>query len=132
LPENSALAVAVGKRKTAIARVRIRLGTGQVVVNGRPMQEYFPREVLCTRIRQPFEMTNTEGRYDVTARLTGGGPAGQADALRHGISRVLEKVDPMLRSSLKRTGLLTRDDRKKERKKYGQRGARARYQFSKR
>ena len=132
MPENPEIAIAIGKRKTAVARVRIRLGSGQVVVNGRPMQEYFPREVLCTRIRQPFEMTNTEGRYDILARLTGGGPAGQADALRHGIARVLEKVDPMLRGSLKKTGMLTRDARKKERKKYGQRGARARFQFSKR
>ena len=123
---------ATGKRKTAIARVRIKPGTGQVVVNGRPMTEYFPREVLHMRINTPFEVTGSEGRWDVTARIGGGGVAGQADALRHGIARALQKSDEMLRTNLKRHGLLTRDARKKERKKYGQRGARARYQFSKR
>ncbi len=123
---------ATGKRKTAVARVRIRPGTGQIVVNGRPMAEYFPREVLHMRINTPFEVTGSEGRWDVTARIDGGGVAGQADALRHGIARALQKSDEMLRTNLKRHGLLTRDARKKERKKYGQRGARARYQFSKR
>jgi len=124
--------LATGKRKTAIARVRMKPGTGQVVVNGRPMTEYFPREVLHMRIQNPFEVVGAEARWDVSARITGGGVSGQADALRHGISRALEKADETLRPSLKSKGLLTRDARKKERKKYGQKGARARFQFSKR
>ena len=123
---------ATGKRKTAVARVRLKPGTGQILVNGRPMVEYFPREVLHMRIQSPFEVSNAEGLWDVSARVTGGGIAGQADALRHGISRALLAVDGQLRPSLKRQGFLTRDARKKERKKYGQRGARARFQFSKR
>ena len=123
---------ATGKRKTAVARVRLQPGTGQIRVNGRPMVEYFPREVLHMRIQTPFEVGGVEGRWDVVARIQGGGVSGQADALRHGIARALEKTDDSLRAPLKRQGLLTRDARKKERKKYGQRGARARYQFSKR
>ena len=123
---------ATGKRKTAIARVRMKPGTGQVVVNGRQMTEYFPREVLHMRIQLPFEVVGAESRWDVNARITGGGVSGQADALRHGITRALEKTDETLRPALKKQGLLTRDARKKERKKYGQKGARARFQFSKR
>ena len=123
---------ATGKRKTAIARVRIKPGTGQIVVNGRTMAEYFPREVLHMRIQTPFEVAGAEGRWDVIAKIHGGGISGQADALRHGIARALEKTDESLRAPLKRGGLLTRDARKKERKKYGQKGARARFQFSKR
>ena len=123
---------ATGKRKTAVARVRMKPGTGQILVNGRAMVEYFPREVLHMRIQSPFEVSNAEGLWDVSARVSGGGIAGQADALRHGISRALLAVDGQLRPSLKRQGFLTRDARKKERKKYGQRGARARFQFSKR
>ncbi|MBT40792.1 MAG: 30S ribosomal protein S9 [bacterium] len=107
-------------------------GTGQVLVNGRPMTEYFPREVLHMRIQDPFEVAGAEGRWDVVAKIAGGGVSGQADALRHGISRALEKSDGALRAVLKKKGFLTRDSRKKERKKYGQKGARARYQFSKR
>ena len=121
-----------GKRKTSVARVRLRLGTGNLLVNGRPAEEYFPRESLMKAIRQPFEETNSVGRYDVVASLHGGGVAGQAGALRHGIARALQTLDPTQRINLKRAGLLTRDARKKERKKYGQRGARARFQFSKR
>jgi small subunit ribosomal protein S9 len=124
--------VTTGKRKTAVARVRMRLGTGNVLVNGRRAEEYFPRESLLKVIRQPFEEAHAVGRYDVVAMLHGGGVAGQAGALRHGIARALERLDPPQRVSLKRAGLLTRDARKKERKKYGQRGARARFQFSKR
>ncbi|MBW2270996.1 MAG: 30S ribosomal protein S9 [Deltaproteobacteria bacterium] len=123
---------ATGRRKSAIARVRLKPGSGQLLVNGRPMTEYFPREVLHMRIQNPFEVAANEGRWDVVATIHGGGVSGQADALRHGISRALEKADESLRGSLKRHGLLTRDARKKERKKYGQKGARARYQFSKR
>ena len=124
--------IATGKRKSAIARVRMKPGTGQVLVNGRPMTEYFPREVLHMRIQNPFELVGAEGRWDIIAKIAGGGVSGQADALRHGISRALEKSDGALRVVLKKNGLLTRDARKKERKKYGQKGARARYQFSKR
>ena len=123
---------ATGRRKSAIARVRMKPGSGQMLVNGRPMTEYFPREVLHMRIQNPFEVSANEGRWDVIAKIHGGGISGQADALRHGISRALEKADESLRAPLKRHGLLTRDARKKERKKYGQKGARARYQFSKR
>ncbi len=124
--------MATGRRKTAVARVRLQLGNGNMLVNGRPMDEYFTREVLRILVRQPFEVTNGMGRFDITAKLQGGGPSGQADALRHGIARALEKFDPALRPALKRGGFLRRDARKKERKKYGQRGARARFQFSKR
>ncbi len=124
--------LATGKRKTAVARVRLRLGTGQIRVNGRPVEEYFPREALRILIQQPFLATDTAGRFDVLARVEGGGVTGQAGALRHGIARALEKLDPAARPPLKQSGFLTRDARKKERKKYGQRGARARFQFSKR
>ena len=126
------LATATGKRKTSIARVRIALGTGIFHVNGRGLEDYFPREALQMQIRQPLESVNSVGNYDIFANITGGGIGGQAGALRHGIARVLEKLDPGLRPTLKRGGYLTRDARKKERKKYGQRGARARFQFSKR
>jgi small subunit ribosomal protein S9 len=126
------LANATGKRKTAIARVRVALGTGNFQVNGRGLEEYFPREALQMQIRQPLEAVNAVGNYDIFVNLCGGGVGGQAGALRHGIARALEKIDPNLRPTLKRGGFLTRDARKKERKKYGQRGARARFQFSKR
>jgi small subunit ribosomal protein S9 len=123
---------ATGKRKTSVARVRMKLGTGQILVNGRTLEEYFPRETLQLQARQPLEAANVSGTFDVVASLAGGGIAGQAGALRHGIARALEKTDGTLRPVLKRNGFLTRDARKKERKKYGQRGARARFQFSKR
>ena len=123
---------ATGKRKTAVARVRLQPGTGQLLVNGRPFGDYFPRPALQLRVNESFEAAGVEGRYDVVARIHGGGMAGQADALRHGIARALERAEPALRTPLKTRGLLTRDARKKERKKYGQRGARARFQFSKR
>lgn len=123
---------ATGKRKTSIARVRMKLGTGQILVNGKTLEEYFPRETLQLQARQPLEAANVSSTFDVHASLSGGGIAGQAGALRHGIARALEKTDPTLRPVLKRNGFLTRDARKKERKKYGQRGARARFQFSKR
>ena len=123
---------AIGRRKTSVARVRMKLGNGTITVNGRSLENYFPRETLLKQIHQPFEEANAVGRYDVIVNLHGGGPAGQAGALRHGIARALERTDPSVRVGLKRAGLLTRDARKKERKKYGQRGARARFQFSKR
>ena len=125
-------AFVTGKRKTAVARVRMRLGTGQILVNGRPATEYFPREALVGLVNQPIEVAGVGGRYDVIASIKGGGVSGQAGALRHGIARAIERLDPSQRVALKRGGLLTRDARKKERKKYGQRGARARFQFSKR
>jgi small subunit ribosomal protein S9 len=121
-----------GRRKTAVARVKMRLGSGQILVNGKPAGEYFPREALVGLVNQPFEVASVAGRYDVIASIKGGGVAGQAGALRHGIARAIEKIDASQRVTLKRGGLLTRDARKKERKKYGQRGARARFQFSKR
>jgi small subunit ribosomal protein S9 len=131
LPEPQTV-VSTGKRKTAVARVRLRLGGGSIRVNGKPVDEYFTREVLRILVRQPLESTNATTRFDVSANVGGGGPAGQAGALRHGIARALEKFDTSVRPTLKRGGFLTRDARKKERKKYGQRGARARFQFSKR
>jgi small subunit ribosomal protein S9 len=121
-----------GKRKMAVARVRLALGTGNINVNGRPIDEYFGREVLRTLVKQPLDLVNATTRYDVAASVKGGGPTGQAGALRHGIARALCDIDQGLRPQLKRGGFLTRDARKKERKKYGQRGARARFQFSKR
>ena len=126
------LAAATGKRKNAIARVRLALGSGSITVNGREMNEYFPREALQIMVRRPLEVTDSLGRYDIQASIRGGGVAGQAGALRHGISRALEKIDAAQRLPLKRAGFLTRDPRRKERKKYGQKGARARFQFSKR
>jgi small subunit ribosomal protein S9 len=124
--------IATGKRKSAIARVRVTTGTGQIIVNGRPFDEYFPRVALHKIVREPLEDTDTLTSYDITANICGGGVSGQAGALRHGIARVLEKIDPSRRLTLKQAGYLTRDSRRKERKKYGQKGARARFQFSKR
>ena len=123
---------ATGKRKRSIARVRLMPGTGAIVVNGREVDEYFPRPALQILVRKPMELTDSLQRYDVIASVHGGGIAGQAGALRHGIARAIEKVDGATRLTLKRAGLLTRDSRIKERKKYGQKGARARFQFSKR
>jgi small subunit ribosomal protein S9 len=123
---------ATGKRKSSIARVRLTAGTGQIVVNGRACEEYFPRIVLNNIVRQPLVDTDTLTAYDIHANICGGGTSGQAGALRHGIARALEKIDPARRLTLKKAGYLTRDARRKERKKYGQKGARARFQFSKR
>jgi small subunit ribosomal protein S9 len=128
----SSVTTATGKRKNAIARVRLSLGSGAIVVNGRHVDEYFPREALQIQVRRPLELTESLERYDIKATIHGGGVAGQAGALRHGIARALEKLDGTQRLTLKRAGLLTRDPRRKERKKYGQKGARARFQFSKR
>ncbi|MFP8879377.1 MAG: 30S ribosomal protein S9 [Myxococcota bacterium] len=123
---------ATGKRKSAVARVRLVAGTGDITVNGRPIDEYFNRESQRILVREVFEAASVTDRYDIVAYCKGGGSSGQAGALRHGIARALEKMDPELRLPLKRKGFLTRDSRKKERKKYGQKGARARFQFSKR
>jgi len=121
-----------GRRKTATARTRLYDGTGRIEINGRPFEEYFPRKTLQMVIRQPLVLTKTIEKLDVKVNVQGGGVTGQAEAVRHGISRALLELDPSLRIALKRAGLLTRDARKKERKKYGLAAARARYQYSKR
>ena len=121
-----------GRRKTATARTRLYAGTGQIEINGRPFEDYFPRKTLQMVIRQPLVLTKTLEKLDVKVNVQGGGVTGQAEAVRHGISRALLEFDPSLRVALKRAGLLTRDARKKERKKYGLAAARARYQYSKR
>ena len=122
----------VGKRKTSVARVWMKPGNGNILVNRKPLDEYFGRETLKMVVRQPLELTDTTGRFDLLVNVRGGGSSGQAGAIKHGISKALLVVDPLLRPNLKKAGLLTRDSRIKERKKYGQRGARARYQYSKR
>jgi small subunit ribosomal protein S9 len=121
-----------GRRKTATARVFLRPGTGEVTVNGRSLDDYFPNEVLKMVIKQPLMLTETTERFNVVVTVEGGGSAGQAGAIRHGITRALMEHNIELRDRLKSAGLVTRDPRKKERKKYGQKGARARFQFSKR
>jgi small subunit ribosomal protein S9 len=121
-----------GKRKTSVSRTRLYKGTGTITVNGRDLENYFPRATLQMIIRQPLRLTKTLDKFNIACRVTGGGLSGQAQAVRHGISRALLEFDPELRGVLKRAGFLTRDSRVKERKKYGQRGARARYQYSKR
>ena len=121
-----------GRRKTSIARVRLSSGSGKVTVNGRAFENYFPTDSLRMVVQQPLVLTNNADKFDVRVNVTGGGPAGQAGAVRHGISRALLLADAALRPSLKAEGLLTRDPRMKERKKYGQPGARKRFQFSKR
>jgi small subunit ribosomal protein S9 len=123
---------ATGKRKTAVARVTLKPGTGEYVVNGKPLNDFFPRPTLQRNIRQPLETVGYEARMDVIAKLHGGGVSAQAGALRHGISRALLEADPNLRGELKRRGFLTRDARAKERKKAGLKKARKRPQFSKR
>lgn len=123
---------ATGRRKTSVARVRLLPGAGQITVNRKPVDEFFPRAVLQTIVRQPLELTKNTDKFNIAVNVHGGGIAGQAGAIRHGIARALLEVDPELRPSLKKAGLLTRDPRMKERKKYGQKGARARFQFSKR
>ncbi|PYI89477.1 MAG: 30S ribosomal protein S9 [Verrucomicrobia bacterium] len=121
-----------GRRKTAVARVRLASGTGKITVNGRPFENYFPVETLRSVAAQALTVTGTGGKLDVRVNVSGGGPNGQAGAVRHGISRALLQFDASLRPTLKAEGFLTRDPRMRERKKYGQPGARKRYQFSKR
>ncbi len=121
-----------GRRKSATARTRLYPGSGQIIVNNRPFEEYFPRKTLQMIIRQPLQLTKMGERFDVKVVVAGGGVSGQAEAVRHGISRALLTVDENLRGMLKKAGFLTRDSRAKERKKYGQRSARARFQYSKR
>ena len=126
-----ALVQATGRRKTAVARVRLIDGTGNYVINDRSLEEYFP-QAYRMRVQEPFEVTDLEGRYDVLASIMGGGLTGQSDALRLGIARALIEIDPELRPRIKKAGMLRRDDRKVERKKYGLRKARRAPQFTKR
>ena len=121
-----------GRRKTSTARVYLRPGTGDIKVNRREFNSYFPNEALQMIIRQPLNLTETTGKFDIFVNVDGGAQAGQAGAVRHGITRALLEYNADLRTTLKRAGLVTRDPRKKERKKYGQKGARKRFQFSKR
>ncbi|HWR04187.1 MAG TPA: 30S ribosomal protein S9 [Humidesulfovibrio sp.] len=121
-----------GKRKNAVARTRLYQGTGQITINDRPYEDYFPRKTLQMIVQQALKLTKNADKFDIKVNVAGGGVAGQAQAVRHGIARALLLVDPELRGTLKKAGFLTRDARKKERKKYGQKGARARFQYSKR
>ena len=121
-----------GRRKSSTARVYLRAGSGDFMINRKAFDRYFPNETLRMIIRQPLQLTETAGKFDVLINVRGGGPAGQAGAIRHGITRALLEYNADLRPQLKQAGLITRDPRIKERKKYGQKGARKRFQFSKR
>jgi len=121
-----------GRRKTSTARVYLRPGTGEILVNRKAFDQYFPNQALRMVIRQPLTLTDTANKFDIVVNVAGGGPAGQAGAVRHGITRALMEFNADLRPALKDAGLVTRDPRAKERKKYGQKGARKRFQFSKR
>ena len=123
---------AVGKRKSAVARVWLKPGNGLITINKRPIDEFITRETDKLLIRHPLELTDTLNKYDISINVKGGGTSGQAGAIRHGVSRALVAIDPDLRGPLKKASLLTRDSRVKERKKYGMRGPRARFQYSKR
>ena len=132
MQKNAPVYYAVGRRKRATARVYLRPGNGQFLVNKRPLDEFFSRETSKMVIRQPLGMTETLNSLDIYVTVRGGGMSGQAGAIKHGISRALTQLDPEFRPMLKKAGFLTRDARIKERKKYGQPGARKRFQFSKR
>lgn len=121
-----------GKRKSSIARVWLKPGAGSIVVNNKTLDEYFGRETSKMVVRQPFELTENVGKFDVFVNVCGGGDSGQAGAIKHGITKALLEADPELRANLKKAGFITRDSRVKERKKYGRKAARARFQFSKR
>jgi len=121
-----------GRRKTSVARVRLIPGKGEIIINKKPYKDYFGNDTLSITICQPFHETNTLEKYHIFASVKGGGSSGQAGAVRHGISRALVKADEGLKDTLKKVGFLTRDPRKKERKKYGQKGARKQFQFTKR
>ncbi|WP_305046141.1 30S ribosomal protein S9 [Geoalkalibacter sp.] len=123
---------ATGKRKTSVARVRMTAGQGRIMVNNRTLDEYFGRETSKMVVMQPLELTQRVGQFDIFVNVSGGGPSGQAGAIKHGITKALLAVDVALRGSLKKAGFITRDSRVKERKKYGLRGARRSFQFSKR
>ncbi len=126
------LALGTGRRKTAVARVFLREGNGTISVNGKSVDDYFNNPTFVYVVKQPLSVTGTETKYDILINVKGGGPSGQAGACRHGIARVLASYDETNRKSLKANGFLTRDPRMVERKKYGQRGARRKFQFSKR
>ncbi len=130
--EKETIYYATGKRKTAIARTWLKPGKGEIIINERPAEEYFPIESAKIIMTQPLTLTNTAGAYDISIKVTGGGFAGQVGAIRHSITKALMIINPDFRQALKRAGFVKRDPRVKERKKYGQRGARARFQFSKR
>ncbi|MCL2520741.1 MAG: 30S ribosomal protein S9 [Spirochaetaceae bacterium] len=132
MKSNLNLAIGVGRRKTAVARVYLRNGNGNIKVNGKDVKEYFALSSLAMQLERPFNVTDTLGKYDLVITVRGGGINGQAGACRHGIARALTVYDESNRSSLKANGLLRRDSRMVERKKYGQKGARRRFQFSKR
>lgn len=132
MPEKKNIIWATGRRKTAIARVRMLPGSGTVTVNERTLEDYFPRDTSRMRILEPFEVTETKGQYDVLVSVEGGGLSAQADAVRHGISRALVLATETLRPPLRKGGMLTRDSREVERKKYGRHKARKRPQYSKR
>ena len=121
-----------GRRKTSTARVYLRPGTGEIKINRKAFDQYFPNQALRMVIRQPLTLTDTANKFDIVVNVAGGGPAGQAGAVRHGLTRALVDLNPEFRSRLKKAGFITRDPRAKERKKYGQKGARKRFQFSKR
>lgn len=123
---------ATGRRKTSIAQVFMKPGKGNIVINDKPLTKYYPYETMKMIVQQPLNLVAVNGKYDVTVRVKGGGVTGQAGAIRHGIARALVKINSDFRTQLKKEGLLTRDPRAVERKKYGQKGARARFQFSKR
>src|SRR5512133_3637783 len=132
LPETKAPQhLGTGRRKTAVARVRLATGTGKIQINGKPLEAYFPVETQRMIVAQPLTITGTADKYDAHVTVTGGGPNGQAGAVRHGLARALLTVDSNLRPILKAEGFLTRDPRMRERKKYGQPGARKRFQYSK-
>lgn len=126
------LAIGTGRRKTSVARVYLREGSGTMTVNGRDLQTYFPNEILSYICRQPLAVTDSETRYDILVNVTGGGLSGQAGAIRHGLARALVIADETNLPSLRANGFMTRDPRMVERKKYGQPGARKKFQFSKR
>jgi len=126
------LAFTIGRRKRSVARVRFLKGKGNVVINGRDFEEYFGRSTTKMVMKQPLQLTETYDKYDIFVNVVGGGLSGQAEAIRMGISRALQEIDPNLRPALKKAGFLTRDSREVERKKYGQPGARKKFQFSKR
>jgi len=123
---------ATGKRKRSVARVRVSKGKGEIVVNQKPLDEYFGTEILRMIVRQPLALTNNVGKFDMSVNVCGGGVSGQAGAIKHGITKALLEIDPELRGELKKAGFVTRDSRIKERKKYGRKKARKSFQFSKR
>ena len=132
MPKKSDSWSAIGRRKSSIARVNISSGKGAFIVNNRPIENYFGRDTLKMVMGQPLELLQLAGKYDISAKVNGGGLSGQAGAIRLGIARCIEKINPDNRLSLKQAGMLTRDSREVERKKYGQPGARKKFQFSKR